>query len=148
MNVGVGPLGGTGSAQVTLAPPGRAWASASLSLASGASGNVSLFGSAAGIRLLRLSTNKRSRVRLYGDQSARTADLARALGQEPSGDHGVLLDYAMTAKASGGIGKMAPTVDAHNLDNPPANVHYVNLVNFDAEGTVVVAFEYLPTEVV
>lgn len=140
-------LGG-GSAEVLYAPMGRVWASATAAaLASGASAAIDLSGQAGG-RLLKLSTNKRARIRVYGDAAAEAADRGRAIGTDPSGDHGVLLDYAMTAQASGGIGRVAPTVDAHNLDDPAANVLRLNITNYDATGDAVVAFLYIPTEVV
>ena len=98
--------------------------------------------------LLKISTNKRARVRMYGDATKRTADLARAIGTDPSGDHGVLLDYANTATASGRLSQVSPHVDAHNLDTNPLNKTYLNITNYDATGNVVVAFLYVPTEVV
>lgn len=142
-------LGGGGSASVTVAPLGRMWASATAdSLASGGSASIDFTPSAAGMRLLKISTNKRARVRMYGDATKRTADLARAIGTDPSGDHGVLLDYANTATASGRLSQVSPHVDAHNLDTNPLNKTYLNITNYDATGNVVVAFLYVPTEVV
>lgn len=127
----------------------RQWASASASaVASGGSANIDLDLDIAGMRLLKISTSKRSRVRIYGDAESRTADAARGIGTDPTGDHGVLLDYAMTAHASGGIGRLSPAVDAHNLDDPAMNKFYINVTNFDATGNVVAAVLYIPTEVV
>lgn len=147
MEVGVADSGGR--AIVTLAPFGRQWASATVAgVGSGASASYNFAASAAGGRLLKISTNKRARVRVYGDDAARTADLARAIGTLPEGDHGVLLDYANTVTPSGGKRRLSPAVDAHNLDEPAANVLYLNITNYDATGDVIVAFLYVPTEVV
>lgn len=132
----------------SFAPLARRWASATINLASGASGVVDFTGSAAGERLLKISTNRRARVRMYGDSAARVADHTRAPATDPTGDHGVLLDYMNTATASGAISRVAPHVDAHNLDDPAANKQYLSVMNYDLAGNVVVAFLYIPTEVV
>lgn len=126
----------------------RAWASAvTSSLASGASGTASLdLPNAVAARLLSLSTNKRARVRVYGDQAARTADAGRALGVEPTGDHGVQLDYDNSTKAGGGRRRITPLVDAANLDEPPVTRLYLTVTNFEAAAPVVVAVLYLATE--
>jgi hypothetical protein len=131
-----------------LDAPRRAWASASLgSLASGASGTLALDAGFSAAHLLKLSTNKRMRVRVYGDEEARTADLSRPIGQDPKGDHGVQLDHANTVKASGAIVRITPIVHAANLDLTLKNRIYLTVDNFDATGQVVVAFLYLPLEV-
>lgn len=135
------PPGGGGS--------GRRWTSAVVSgLASGASANLDFSGSAAGVHILKLSTSKRSRVRVYGDTAARTADRARGIGTDPTGDHGVQLDYAATAQASGGAYRVAPITHAWNLDDPAQDKLYLNITNYDATGDVVVAFLWVPEEVV
>jgi hypothetical protein len=150
ITVGVAePLAGV--ARITIGGAGgameeRAWASATLNLASGASGSTPFEGGA-GIRLMRVSTNKRARVRAYGDEEALLADVARAIGTDPAGDHGVQLDYANTTTASGGIHRITPLVDVANLDEPEVNQIYLNITNYDADGDVVVAFLYIPTEV-
>jgi uncharacterized protein DUF4082 len=52
---------------------------------------------AKGYRLLRLTTDKAARVRLYSTTAKRDADLARAVGTDPTGDHGVMFDFVTTA---------------------------------------------------
>jgi len=136
-----------GSAKVLFAPRGRMWASAAINLASGASGTIDFTASAAGAHLLKLSTSKRARVEVYGDAAARTADIPRGIGTDPSGDHGLLLDY-VTTLASGGVFRLAPVVDAFNLDDPQANKYYLKITNYDLAGDVVAAFLFVPTEVV
>ena len=148
LSVGISDLGGGASAAVTLAPLGRRWASATVNLASGASGTLAFTASAAGLRLLEISTSKRSRVRMYPDQVSRTADLARAIGTEHDAlTDGVMLDYMLNV-ASGGIKRLSPTIDVHNLEAPVANIEYLTVTNYDDAGNVVVAFLYVPTEVV
>ena len=67
------------------------------SLAAGAtesSGTVTLPPSAA---ILRLATDHPARVRLYLSDAYRTADLARNVAVDPSGDHGCVLEVVTTA---------------------------------------------------
>jgi hypothetical protein len=137
MYIGAGP-------QAIL--PSRAWASATAAgLASGAEANVTLTGSA-GVRLLKLTTNQKARIRAYGTADARTADAARAPETDPTGDHGVLLDFMATTTDREWT--ITPAVDAHNLDEPAANSIYLRITNYDATGDTVVGFLYLPTEAV
>lgn len=126
--------------------PGRAWASATVELASGASGLVSLPINALSADLMKIATNRRARVEVYGDTAARAADLPRAIGVDPVGDHGVQLDYANTATPSGAIHRVTPIVNAANLDSPPEKHLYLTVTNYDATGNVVVGFLYLPKE--
>jgi hypothetical protein len=145
------PNDGAGSAAwqpIGVERVGRLWASATVpALASGASASITFAPSAAGMRLLKLSTNKRARVRMYGDTAARAADVARGIGTDPTGDHGVLLDYANTTTASGGLRRLSPQPDMHNLDEPAAELLYLNITNYDATGDLVVGMLYIPTEV-
>lgn len=146
------PLGG--KARVTITGSGgagidhnRVWGSASIELASGADGDVDFnLPNTQSARLLRISTNKRARVRVYGDEGAREADVEREIGEDPTGDHGVQLDYANTITGSGGIRRLTPLVDIANLIEPPENHVFLKIDNYDAAGEVIIAFQYLPEE--
>ena len=63
------------------------------SLASGAreSGTVTLTAAAA-FRALKLVTSVAARVRLYNSTAQRDADATRAVGVDPVGDHGLIVD--------------------------------------------------------
>lgn len=136
-------LGGSGA--VLYAPHGRRWASATVSsLASGASADFDM-SLGAGYRLLEIRTNKKARVRAFATPGDRSADLARALGTDPTGDHGVMLDFLTDSDLAW---RLSPLVDGANLETTPLNAIPINVRNHDSTGDVVVAFLYTPTEVV
>lgn len=140
-------LGG-GSAKVLHAPHGRRWGSASVaSIPASGSAAVAFDGGAAGVRILALNTDRQARVRAYTDGEASAADQARALGTDPTGDHGVLLDFRTTTDDL--AWKLTPVVDAHNMQDPVENATTLILTNLDGTTEdVTVAFLYIPTEVV
>lgn len=143
-----GEGGGPGEAEPQIFDE-RIWASATVGpIASGGTSAVSfdLDPDVLGAALLKISTNKRARVRAYGDAAARTADLSRGIGTDPTGDHGLLLDYANTTAAGGGKRRITPIVDAHNLDEPADDKLYLSVTNFEATNSVTVAFLYVPNE--
>lgn len=69
---------------------------ASLVNAARESGTVTLTGAAA-YRVFRVAADRACRVRLYTTTAARDADVARAVGTDPTGDHGVVLDIVFPA---------------------------------------------------
>lgn len=50
-----------------------------------------------GYRLLKVETDIAARVRAYTDTASRTADAARAVGTDPTDEHGVILDFVTVA---------------------------------------------------
>lgn len=63
---------------------------------------------AAAYKLYAVTADRACRIRLYPDGSYRTADAGRAIGTDPTGDHGVMLDLVFTAA---GTLTMSPMVD-------------------------------------
>jgi hypothetical protein len=51
---------------------------------------------APGYRLLRVATSVPARVRLYTSTAQRTADAPRPAGQDPTGDHGLVMEFITT----------------------------------------------------
>ncbi len=49
-----------------------------------------------GYRLLKIETDIPARVRVYDSTAARTADASRPIGTDPTGAHGVILDFVTT----------------------------------------------------
>lgn len=49
-----------------------------------------------GYRLLKVETDVEARVRMYDSVASRTADAGRAIGLDPVGAHGVILDFVTT----------------------------------------------------
>lgn len=50
-----------------------------------------------GYRLLKIQTDVPARVRVYDSTVSRTADVGRGIGTDPTGPHGVILDFVTTA---------------------------------------------------
>jgi hypothetical protein len=155
--VGLQDLGG-GSARAVISasavpgppgPPGeglhvRAWASATTgSLASGASAAVGVdLGQS--YRLLRVNASQSSRVRVYAASADQDADAGRAVGTDPTGDHGLVLDFL--PPPSDLSWRLSPQVDGSSMEDVPQVAIPVSITNHDAEGAVTVAFEFLRTE--
>lgn len=143
-------LGG-GSARLEITASGggggggfvqREWASASLNLASGASGITGL-PLGIGYRIYRINADRPARARLYAGSGYQLADRARGLGVDPVNDHGVMLDFFLNSDLSWA---MTPLVDGANLEDVPSNAIPVTLTNFGAAGVVTVAVMYARTE--
>lgn len=95
-----------------------------------------------GYKLLRAVASGPSRLRLYGDQATRDADLTRDVNTPPSGDHGVMLDMLFTG---GDLEQwMTPPVDGYNRDGLDAL--WWTVANNGAEGAVTVTLTLVRTE--
>jgi hypothetical protein len=98
-----------------------------------------------GFRVYKLSTNRPARVRLYDTVAHRDADLARAAATEPTGDHGVLLDYVTQAGALAAT--LSPLVDGFDGDATLDMAIPITIDNLDSvTGTVSVTLTYVRTE--
>jgi len=79
---------------------------------------------------------------LYRTAAQRTADAARDVTTDPTGDHGVLLEFVTS---TGDLDwALTPTVDLHS-DDGSANF-YGRITNLDTTGTVTATFHYVRTE--
>lgn len=134
------PGGGGGGSSAPIAREQIAVPTANL--AASASENVTVT-VAAGWRAFGLQTNRPARVRVYRTTAQRTADAARAAGTDPTGDHGVLLDFVTT---SGDLDwTLSPAIDMHSGDASsefPAAVTNLDVV----AGAVIATFDYVRTE--
>lgn len=126
---------------ITLSLPTRAVlnkTTASLASMSSEVGNLTM---APSYRVLSVTVDKASRVRLYTTSSARTADASRAPGTDPTGDHGVMLDLVFTGA---GTLTLSPTVDGFLPSG--SSVPY-SIQNRDAAtGTVTANLTWVRTE--
>lgn len=60
--------------------------------------NIKGFGSfAASYRMYSISTDAPCRLRMYTTAAKRDADLSRAIGTDPTGDHGLILEFVSTS---------------------------------------------------
>lgn len=95
-----------------------------------------------GWRCFRIVTSRAARVLLYRTAAQRTADISRLVTEDPTGDHGLLLEFITTA---GDLDwALTPTVDLYSDDG--SSNFYGRIVNLDSTGTVQVTFHYLRTE--
>jgi len=67
-----------------------------------------------GYKLLHIVTNIPARVRVYDSIASRTADVDRAVGVDPQGAHGVILDFLTTLEDLSWW--MNPVVDGYTVD--------------------------------
>jgi hypothetical protein len=89
--------------------------------------------------LLRIAADKPCRVRLYSTAAARTADASRPVGQDPSGEHGIIADFNLV---TGNLAfDCAPVPVGANLEGSlSANIPYAIQNKSGSTGTVQVTF--------
>lgn len=117
------------------------YTTASLANAASETGTITL---AKTYRLLRITTDRAARVRLYTTAAKRTADAARAIGVDPTGDHGVVLDYVTTASVL--AADLSPVPGGANLETSPSSSISLAITNQGTTGTVTVTFTFLADE--
>ena len=100
---------------------------------------------AAGYRVYRVDTDRPARVRLYTTAAQRDADAGRALGTDPTGDHGLLLEVATTSSLLGL--DMSPVVDGFDGKVTPDGQIPITIDNLDSSaGTVTATFTWIRSE--
>jgi hypothetical protein len=73
---------------------------------------------ATGYRISKIVTSVPARVRLYATAAKRDADATRAIGDDPTGDHGLMLEYiTATGLLSAAL---SPMVDGYSLEATPS----------------------------
>lgn len=133
-----GPAGADGFAPRQVA----SLTTASISNDSTWNGTVSL---ANAYRLLKIATDVPARVRVYADVASRTADAGRPIGADPTGPHGVIMDFVTTAAYL--TWWMNPVIDGYDAKTTPDGVVPVAVTNLSgATGTVTVDLTYTRSE--
>jgi hypothetical protein len=110
----------------------------SLTTNAGESGTVPL---ASAYQVLRITTNKPARVRLYSTAAKRNADLLRPVTADPSGDHGCVVEV-VTASDLLGL-DMSPAPSGYSMESPPVGAIPYRVDNFGAAGPVAVTLTWL-----
>lgn len=89
--------------------------------------------------LLRIAADKPCRVRIYSTAAARAADAARLIGQDPSGEHGIIADFNLV---TGNLAfDCAPVPVGANLEGSlSANIPYAIQNKSGSTATVQVTF--------
>ena len=96
---------------------------------------------AAAYRIYSITVDRACRIRLYPNGTYRTADAGRAIGTDPTGDHGVMLDAAFTGA---GTLTMSPMVDGFVYSG--TDVIYAIENRSGSTASVSVDFLYVGTE--
>lgn len=133
--IDVGTGGGPSGARDTTT-----FATSTLAAGATASGTVSL---APSYRLLRVAASRPARVRFYSSAAKRDADLARPIGERPTGDHGRMAEFVFTTELP--ALDCSPSVFGFVADNTD-DVPYSITSTSPAGGTVTVALLWIPTE--
>ena len=114
------------------------------SLAAGASesGTITL---AAGYRLYRITCSAPCRVRLYSTAAKQAADCARPVGTDPTGDHGLILEWvAVTGLLAADL---SPLVDGFDGKTTPDGAIPITIANTNAGvATLTVTFVWIRSE--
>lgn len=95
-----------------------------------------------GVRVLRVEADKAARVRAYASDAHRDADAAREPGTDPTGDHGVLLDFVLPAEDLDWW--LAPPAQLHTADGTDTIACLVK--NDGGTAGVTVTLTYVRTE--
>ncbi|MCA9344564.1 collagen-like protein [Candidatus Saccharibacteria bacterium] len=66
-------------------------------------------------RILKVESNVAARVRLYANTSYRDADVNRTIGDDPTGDHGLLMDFVTTSGQLSWV--LSPLIDGYTTDS-------------------------------
>lgn len=94
-------------------------------------------------RVLRVTTNYPARVRLYTEMAKRNSDAARAIGEEPTGNHGLVMDVVTTASVL--FIDTSPTVDGYDVNNN--GIIGITIDNLDTVARAITAtLTYVRTE--
>jgi hypothetical protein len=125
-------------------PPRQATVLTTASLASGGSetGTVEL---ATGFRVLHIETSRPAWVRLYTTPAKRDADAGRIISDDPTGDHGVVIEVETDALVL--ALDLSPVPQGYSMEDPPVNDIAYRVTNLDAAtGTVEVTFTWQEQE--
>lgn len=96
-------------------------------------------------RILAVQSDYPARVRLYTTSAKRSADVNRAIGTDPTGDHGLMMEV-VTATGLLSL-NLSPTVDGFNGDTPSSDLIYYNVTNLSGTPRMIkVTLTWLQTE--
>jgi hypothetical protein len=96
---------------------------------------------AAGYRLHTVETDRACRVRLYTTSAKRTADAARGIGVDPTGDHGLMFEFVATGAVTYDL---SPLVDGYCPTG--TSVYYAIQNRSGGTSTVEVTLGWIRTE--
>lgn len=138
-----------GVASEWIASSGGSWTRQGASVTTGSLANNALSKTsiplALGYRLFKITTDKAARVRIYATADQQTADEARAIGTDPTGDHGLIFEYVTVTGTLSAV--LSPFVDGASMELTPSTNIPVTVTNMSGStGTVKVDLTYVRTE--
>lgn len=86
-------------------------------------------------RMISILTDRPCRVRIYSTAAKRIADASRPIGTDPTGTHGVLLEYVSISDTLGG--PLSPIVDGSNLETTPTINASISIQNLSGATSTV-----------
>jgi hypothetical protein len=96
-------------------------------------------------RLLKITTSVGARVRLYATAAQQAADLSRAIGTDPTGNHGLMFEFVTTGALLTAV--LSPMIDGVNTETTPVTTIPLTVTNLSGStGTVAVTLGYQQTE--
>ena len=146
-NVAITPSGSGALRILTIAATGgsggggiRNQATATINLATGASGNVDITLKKT-VMIQAIGLNQAGTVVVYDSVASRTADSGRSLSTPPANEAGVIAQVAFTGAAT-----LKRTVPASNMESPITYVFPLTVVNSGASGDVTVTIDFFEME--
>lgn len=124
---GGGSGGGGGGARETVTK-----VTASLADQASENGVITM---APGYRLLKIDTDVSARVRLYATATQRNADASRPIGQDPSGNHGLTMEFISDTGLLSAV--LSPAVDGYSLEATPSDDIPYRITNLSGGSTAV-----------
>lgn len=109
-----GPTGATGPAGADGGFAARTTATVTTASLSNNATETNTLTLKPGYRLIKIETDVAARVRVYDSTTSRTADASRAVGTDPTGAHGVILDFVTTPSTLSWW--LSPVVDGYTAD--------------------------------
>lgn len=96
-------------------------------------------------RLLKITTTKACRVRLYDRAAKQTTDLSRNVNTKPTGDSGVMLDYVTTTAVLSAL--FSPQVVGSDNETVPVTAIPITVTNLSGStSTLTVTLQYVAME--
>lgn len=129
--------------KIAFAPARATSTVTTASLATGASEKTTIKLSR-GYKLYSLAVDRFARARVYATAAQQDADISRAFGTDPTGNHGVMLDYQVSQAPLSR--SLSPMVDGMSLEAAPTDDIPVTINNLGSTGTVTLTLTWIRTE--
>jgi hypothetical protein len=134
-------VGGSATIVTDRARQTAVWSSSGLASGVGVSDAINL---GCGYKIIRVAIDTAGRLRVYTQTGKRDTDVSRAVGDQPTGDHGLIGEWAFPT-ASGSV-DCTPQPHGNSLDTPASTNIPIRVDKLTASGAVNVTLTYQRTE--